>query len=210
VNLSRRTLLAAFGSALLELSPGLTRAQEIATGGPYSDKSVTDAWIQSWMASPGAAVGSLHLGRFADAMYWLREPIGWEPNKGQEQYQPVKVPAGFVTDFASIPRIFWIALPKDGLYTYPAIVHDYLYWEQTVSKDEADLILKMSMEDFKISSATMTAIYKGVQLGGGSAWKDNAARKKAGEKRYMKEFPSSPTVRWDDWRSKPGNMKSQA
>lgn len=41
--------------------------------------------------------------------------------------RPITVPAGFVTDFASIPRVFWTALPPTGKYGKAAVVHDYLY-----------------------------------------------------------------------------------
>lgn len=39
----------------------------------------------------------------------------------------IRVPAGFVTDFASIPRAFWVVLPPTGKYGKAAVVHDYLY-----------------------------------------------------------------------------------
>ncbi|WP_139385602.1 DUF1353 domain-containing protein, partial [Salmonella enterica] len=39
----------------------------------------------------------------------------------------IEVPAGFVTDFASVPRIFWTILPSDGKYAKAAIIYDYLY-----------------------------------------------------------------------------------
>ncbi|EOD5071623.1 TPA: DUF1353 domain-containing protein [Salmonella enterica subsp. enterica serovar Enteritidis] len=38
----------------------------------------------------------------------------------------ISVPAGFVTDLATVPRIFWTLLPPDGKYTKAAIIHDYL------------------------------------------------------------------------------------
>src|SRR5215217_6020711 len=102
------------------------------------DSETIDAWMISWMNQSRQPSGVLHLSRFADPMYFLLKPITWKPNPGQEAYQAVTVPEGFVTDFASIPRVFWSALRPDGLYTYPAIVHDYLYWEQTVTREVAD------------------------------------------------------------------------
>ena len=38
----------------------------------------------------------------------------------------VDVPAGFVTDGASVPRVFWSALPAWGSYSRAAVIHDYL------------------------------------------------------------------------------------
>jgi len=37
------------------------------------------------------------------------------------------VPAGFVTDFASVPRVLWTFLPSWGRYGKGAVLHDYLY-----------------------------------------------------------------------------------
>jgi hypothetical protein len=116
----------------------------------------------------------------------------------------VTVPIGFVTDFASIPRALWIALPRDGDYVWAAVVHDYLYWFQTTSRDVADDVLNAAMRDFNIPTADRVAIYEGVHLGGGSAWEQNVALKKAGEKRILKQFPTDPTVSWADWKKKPG------
>ncbi|EJP3881269.1 DUF1353 domain-containing protein [Salmonella enterica] len=52
----------------------------------------------------------------------------------------IEVPAGFVTDLATIPRIFWTILPPDGKYAKAAIIHDYLYDNALRTKKEADLI----------------------------------------------------------------------
>lgn len=40
----------------------------------------------------------------------------------------VQIRAGFITDFASIPKIFWPLYPPwNYSYGYAAVVHDYLY-----------------------------------------------------------------------------------
>lgn len=38
----------------------------------------------------------------------------------------IDVPAGYRTDFASIPRIFWRVLPPFGRYGKAAVIHDWL------------------------------------------------------------------------------------
>ncbi len=37
------------------------------------------------------------------------------------------IPAGFKTDFSSVPRAIWPLIPPHGLATIPSIKHDYLY-----------------------------------------------------------------------------------
>jgi Protein of unknown function (DUF1353) len=98
-------------------------------------------------------------------------------------------------------------LPRDGDYTYAAIIHDYLYWTQTQPKSSADKILEFAMEDQKIGSVDRFAIYHAVDLFGDTPWKNNAALKGKGEKRVLKNFPTDPTVGWKDWKNDPNNFE---
>src|SRR5262245_48000276 len=110
------------------------------------DDPTMEVWMETWMreARVRDVKGALHLTRFADPIYVLTEPIRWSPNPGQ-QFQAVDVPKYFVTDLASIPRLFYTLLRPDGVYTFPAIVHDYLYWTQIRPRQEADEIFKLAM-----------------------------------------------------------------
>jgi hypothetical protein len=208
--ISRRMALACLGSAAAAAS-GAAHADERPGAAPYADPIAADEWMQRWIENvkkgyaPGAKlpVGDLRLGRFADRIYFLTSEIGWQSASGSRVYAPVRVPIGFVTDFASIPRPFWSALPPDGLYAYAAVIHDYLYWDQSRPRAEADEILKLCMEDFRVDVVTVDTIYTGVRLGGGPAWNDNARRKQSGEKRILKRFPTDPTVRWSEWKDRP-------
>src|SRR5262249_18421752 len=131
----------------------------------FADPTAADQWMQQWIhaaqqADPTSSKGphgAMYVGRFADPVYFLTSVIGWDPNATQAtRYPSVHVPIGFVTDFASIPRMFWSALRPDGLYAYAAVVHDYLYWEQYLSRETSDQILKLCMQDFNIDAATVT------------------------------------------------------
>jgi hypothetical protein len=157
-----------------------------------------------WMSVNRAPGGILQISRFKEPIYFLLKPIGWMPNQGQENYMRVHVPIGFVTDFASIPRVFWSFLPTDGDYAYAAVIHDYLYWIQTGQRATADKILKMAMQDSKIDRLTIEIIYRAVRIGGSSAWSANAKLKASGEGRVLKVFPTDPTTSWSDWKARPG------
>src|SRR5262245_10592244 len=161
MKISRRHLLA--GAALPFI--GLPAAH----GQSEEDPAVIAAWMEKWMSDQKATVGNLHLSRFVEPIYYLLKPTTWLPDKGQEHLKSVNVPIGFVTDFASIPRIFWSVLPPDGKYTHPAIVHDYLYWTQTGSRKDADEIFKIMMEDFSVNGVIVGPIYSAVRTFGGSA-----------------------------------------
>jgi hypothetical protein len=95
----------------------------------------------------------------------------------------VNVPIGTYTDFASIPRILWSVLPQWGKYGNAAVIHDWLYWDQSRSRSEADDILLEGMEVLKVGAWTKHAIYLAVRAFGWYAWANNARKKRAGE--YM-------------------------
>jgi hypothetical protein len=160
-------------------------------------------WMTEWMSVSKAPGGMLRISRFREPIYFLTAPISWTPNLGQEQYQAVTVPKGFVTDFASIPRVFWSVLRPDGEYAYAAVVHDYLYWTQTRVREEADDVLKMAMEDFEVGTAKIKIIYGAVHLAGTTAWNGNAKKKAQGERRILKLFPQDPRTKWEDWKQRP-------
>ena len=162
-----------------------------------------ESWMDEWIKTKGAE-GTIHVARFKDPIYVLTRPIAWVPNPGQTpSYKRVDVPVGFVTDFASIPRVFFSMLRPDGNYTFAAIVHDFLYWSQDRSRDEADDIFRLSMQDLSIPSITIEAIYMGVRRFGESAWNVNAEEKRAGGKRVLKRLPQDARVTWADWRIVP-------
>ncbi len=205
---SRRTTLlglAAAGSALLSPSRGAAQTPDVPNlrdqFAPENRELASD-WMDKWIGSQKKLDGTLRLSRFADPIYFLLKPIRWSPDSGAPKDLPeVTVPVGFVTDFASIPRVFWSALRQDGLYAYAAIVHDFLYWTQTVSRDVADSVFKYGMEDLGVSGSTTFVIYQAVHLFGGAAWTENARLRDQGEERVLRRFPTDPRTTWAQWKS---------
>jgi len=204
-----RTVGAIFMPSLSMLLRQPLRAESIATE-PRSevDANAKAAWIDEALVGAntrGTSLGALRMGRFADPFYYLTSPIQWTPDPDKDGDLPkVIVPKGFVTDLASIPRIFWASLRPDGDYAYAAILHDYLYWTQTSSRARADQVLEAVMRDFTITWVTRQAIFRAVRVGGSGAWDANGAARVNGEKRVLKMLPNDPTVRWRDWKTKAG------
>lgn len=81
----------------------------------------------------------------------------------------ITVPEGFVTDAASVPRLFWSFLPPLGRYTKAAVVHDYLYRTHLKTKEEADKIFLWLMEDLGVEKVRRTVMYYAVKWFGGKA-----------------------------------------
>ena len=183
---SRRKALQAGTGLLLTLGTGALPLKLLADE-PYADPEAADRWLLPLLHAPGAVAGALHMGRFRDRIYWVDKEIRWSPGPGQEG-PSVVVPAGFVTDLASIPRVFWSLLPTDGVYTFPAIVHDYLYWTQTQTRETADDVFLYGMNDMGVSKVVAQAIYLAVRAGGKSAWLNNTKLKQSGERRLLRRF----------------------
>ncbi|MGG5931286.1 DUF1353 domain-containing protein [Salmonella enterica] len=78
----------------------------------------------------------------------------------------IEVPAGFITDLATIPRIFWILLLPDGKYAKAAIIHDYLYDNALRTKWEADRIFLDGMTVLGVPRWKRTIMYWAVRLFG--------------------------------------------
>ena len=136
--------------------------------------------------------------------HYLRNSIGWEPEeKHNTKQEAVVVPSGFITDFASVPPVFWAILPPFGRYTQAAIAHDYMYWmqdEMKWSRSDADEVLKLFMLDLDVGRAVRNTIHTAVRAFGAGAWNSNASSKQAGERRILKKFPSDPLTTWKIWK----------
>ncbi|HAK7810146.1 TPA: DUF1353 domain-containing protein [Salmonella enterica] len=89
----------------------------------------------------------------------------------------ISVPAGFITDLASVPRIFWTFMPPDGKYAKAAIIHDYLYDNALRTKKEADRIFLDGMTVLGVPEWKRIVMYLAVRIfGRGNYSKDQQAR----------------------------------
>ena len=78
----------------------------------------------------------------------LHEPLVYQG--ATDRFQ---VPAGFRTDFASVPRALTWLLPASGDYTRAAILHDYLVREAPVDRADADAVFRRAMRELGVSVA---------------------------------------------------------
>ena len=138
---------------------------------------------------------------FNDGAYWtLIQPFTYII--GQTSHQ-ITVPAGFVTDFASIPAVLRGLLSPTGQEGRAAIIHDYLYWEQRCSREQADWILRLGMIESRVPLVTRQAVYWAVRAMGESAWVVNAADRRDGQPRVIPAIDIatiSPLALWPEFR----------
>ena len=76
----------------------------------------------------------------------------------------VSVPKGFVTDFASVPRILWPIFPPAGPWCEAAVVHDYLCCTGTCSRFLADAIFREAMYQLGVPIWRRVAMYYAVRV----------------------------------------------
>ena len=82
----------------------------------------------------------------------------------------VKVPKGFKTDFASVPRIFWIILPPDGKYSQSAVLHDILYRDKIYSRKRSDQIFVEAMTVLGVAKGKRLLMYSALRIFGFISW----------------------------------------
>jgi len=87
----------------------------------------------------------------------------------------IEIPAGFKTDYASIPRFllpFFVKYQK--AYKKASVIHDWLYWLQKPhTRAVADKIFYDAMYLGEIPSFKRNFIYWGVRCFGAKAWNRN-------------------------------------
>jgi hypothetical protein len=108
-----------------------------------------------------------------DGKHWqIAEPFEYHVGS-IDSTEIIKVPVGFVTDFATIPRILWPIFPPAGKYAKAAVVHDYLTsikghlpGGKSYSKKQVDGIFLEAMGVLGVNIITRHIIWKAVSLFG--------------------------------------------
>lgn len=82
---------------------------------------------------------------YLDGKRWMViEDFTFTYRRNGEQHV-ITIPKGFITDFASIPRWLWIIAGTVGKYNKAAVLHDYLYTAQIMSRLDSDRLYRKMM-----------------------------------------------------------------
>jgi len=107
-------------------------------------------------------------------LWRVLEPLNFHSEKFSKHYV---VPAGFLSDLASVPRvpILWLVAGRVG--NAAAIVHDWLYnygvkFKQIADRAEADEIFFEAMVDCRVPLWRAWAMFGAVRLFGAANFKD--------------------------------------
>lgn len=100
------------------------------------------------------------------AIWRLLEPLTYEsPRLGRT----LSVPAGFVTDFASVPRLPLTFLLAGDKAHEAAVLHDWLYTTHETDRATADAVFRDAIRE-QNSAITAGLMWAAVRLGGARAW----------------------------------------
>ena len=82
------------------------------------------------------------------------------------------VPPDFITDLASIPRVFHFLLPVNDKHRAAAVLHDWLYTGTHYSREAVDTLFYRAMRDSGVSQWKAELVYASVRLFGGAVWNE--------------------------------------
>lgn len=90
----------------------------------------------------------------------------------------IVVPVGFITDFASVPRIFWAIISPVDKHGKAAVIHDYCYYYATYDRKRSDEIFYEGLKVLEVEPWKAWCMYKSVRIGGMYAWMKHRRREK--------------------------------
>lgn len=118
--------------------------------------------------------------RFISDNRWrLTRQFRVEVEEDARRVTQINVPSGFLTDFASVPRLPLAYLVAGGKASEAATVHDYLYSAGNPhhrGRKWADDVFAAAMKAQGISTWRRTIMYWAVRLGAGAYFKGRAPK----------------------------------
>lgn len=93
--------------------------------------------------------------------YSLTSPLKYS-YKG---YVTIEVPAGFKTDFATIPNWIPFLRPENGKWRKASVVHDFLCKKEGLPKYMADKVFYYAMLDDEATVFTAFTLWVAVRIG---------------------------------------------
>ena len=113
----------------------------------------------------------LNVSPFSDGIRWeLLDEFSYDVGS-LGSGDTITVPAGFITDFASIPKIAWSIIGGPwGKYGKAAVIHDYLFATQQRSWRETNQIFLEGMQVLGVSWLKRTIMYSVVTTFSWVSW----------------------------------------
>jgi len=92
--------------------------------------------------------------------------VGCYPSK-----EVITVPIGYITNFASVPRIFWAIISPIDNHAKAAVIHDYLYDTGYYTRKRSDEIFLEALNVLDVKPWKKYCLFYGVRLGSWYKWR---------------------------------------
>lgn len=110
--------------------------------------------------------GPLDLRAHLPGEWLLLSSVAYSARDGRQ----ITVPAGFITDLASIPPLLRPVFDPADASRLPAVLHDWLYCSQQMTRAQADGLFLEALERSGVGFVRRWAMYAGVRAGGWLYW----------------------------------------
>jgi hypothetical protein len=121
----------------------------------------------------------------------LLAPLVYQSDLAQ---RTITVPEGFITDYASVPRIPITYLLAGDTAHPAAVVHDWLYTTHQFDRATSDSILKEAALTEGVPSWRANIIYAGVYVGGSGPYAADATKQPTLVKQELEKYENSVDV----------------
>lgn len=118
--------------------------------------------------------------RGSERLWQLDSPLQYMAGVAHGGPQIICIPGGFITDFASIPRVFWRVFLPSGMHREAAVLHDWLYFIGDRHRVVADAIFLEAMTVLGVKPWKRIVMFCAVLCFGWIAWRKH--RKAGGAK----------------------------
>lgn len=135
----------------------------------------------------------------------LRIVEAFEYHVGEENSgERIRVPAGFVCDGQSYPRLLWFIDTPQGKGAKAGIIHDYLYWlngrpvpETGICYDRkaSDKIFREALKVSGVNAFSRNVRYRALRMFGAMAWNSHTKRIQREQGIKPPTHPTAPTSR---------------
>ena len=125
-----------------------------------------------------ASIAAPSLRPFVDGRHWVLE----RDLTFRYGTYALTVPAGFITDLASVPNAARLIRSPVGTYNRAAIIHDWIYWTGLCEQADADRIFLLAIRSSGSSDRVSRQVYRAVYYFGEKAYLENARLRAAAER----------------------------
>lgn len=100
---------------------------------------------------------------FGREIFEVQMPLIFIAHRSSATTIQICVPAGYRTDFASVPRFLWWLFPPSGPYGKATVIHDYMLDCERCDRFLADAMFRAALTHLKVCRPKKLLLYYAVR-----------------------------------------------